>query len=55
MPRGSLSKVDMIHRIYKLKDRLYCRIDHSEWSQSQRNAADQMLNQVLDILNEYSH
>jgi hypothetical protein len=55
MPRGSLSKVDMLHRIYKLKDRLYYQIDHHELSQSERNAADQMLNQVLDILNEYSH
>lgn len=54
MPRGILSKVDILSRILRLKQRLHDRVDYPDWNKQQREAADQMLNHMLDILNEYS-
>ena len=54
MPRGILNKVDILPRILRLKQRLHDKVDYPYWDNRQRDAADQMLNNMLDILNEYS-
>jgi len=54
MPRGILSKVDILSRVLRLKKSLHDKSEYHHWSNQERNAADQMLNRVLDILNEYS-
>lgn len=55
MPRGRLSKVDLLSRIYRLKNHIYHREWYSHWNDKERKSADEMLNKVLDILNEYSY
>lgn len=54
MPRGRLSKVDMLSRVYRLKNNIHNRDWYSHWNDKERSAANEMLNNVLDILNEYS-
>lgn len=53
MPRGTMTKVDMLSRIYKMKTELYngyYRDKGADW----HNGAHEALNKVLDVLNEYS-
>ena len=53
MPRATVSKVDILARIYKMKTSLYngeYRHMNGEWHEG----AHHMLNKVLDTLNEYS-
>ena len=53
MPRGSLSKVDILARIYKMKTELYSGSQTNkggEW----HDGCHYALNKVLDVLNEYS-
>lgn len=53
MPRGNLSKVDILSRIYKMKNSLYngeYQNKNGEW----HDGAHHMLNKVLDAVNEYS-
>jgi hypothetical protein len=53
MPRGNLTKSDMLARIYKIKTALYngeYRHKNAGW----HDGAHEALNKVLDILNEYS-
>jgi hypothetical protein len=49
MPRNSMTKDDMKHRVLKLKDMLFkeCKPDH------EKNLAHDYLNKVLDIIEEY--
>lgn len=54
MPRGRLSKVDMLARMYRLKDDVHYKRRYSHWTDKERKSADAMLNEVLDILSEYS-
>ena len=54
MPRGILSKVDILSRVLRLKKNLYDRTEYSHWNDQERKSADKMLNRVLDMLNEYS-
>ena len=52
MSRGRLSKVDILARIYKIKNELYNGTHYAksgEW----HDGAHDALNRVLDILNEY--
>lgn len=53
MPRGTLNKVDMLARVYKLKDRIYNDDSYSHWNNEQRKAADDAINSVLEIMSEY--
>jgi hypothetical protein len=48
MPRGRLSKTDMLTKVYKLKTELY-REHKTSWNDGSHYA----LNKVLDILQEY--
>jgi len=54
MGRGRLDKNDMLARVYKLKNKLY-NSKHPchgwEWHEGRHSALDE----ILDILNEYSH
>lgn len=55
MPRGMLTKVDMLSRLFKLKRSIYDRSGkYSYWSQDKIDAANQAINDVLDIIEEYS-
>ena len=53
MPRGSLNKVDILSRVYKLKTELYTGI-HSDKGKDWHDGSHDALNKILDILNEYS-
>lgn len=53
MPRGTLSKVDMLSRVYKLKDRIHHKDSHPDWNNEERKAADDAINSVLEIMSEY--
>lgn len=53
MPRGIVSKVDMVPRIVKMKNELYNGNYHDkngDW----HDGAHHMLNRILDMLNEYT-
>lgn len=51
--RGSVSKNDMLVKLYHLKNKLHNR-NYSYWSQEQYDAANTVVNEMLDILNEYA-
>lgn len=53
MPRGKMLKVDMLARVYKLKNELYNGTNYAKSSEWHDGAHD-ALNKVLDILKEYS-
>ena len=53
MPRGRMNKVDILARVYKMKNELYNGTHYAkdkEW----HDGAHDALNRVLDLLNEYS-
>ena len=53
MPRSRMSKVDILARVYKMKNELYDGAHYgksSEW----HDGAHDALNRILDLLNEYS-
>ena len=52
MPRGTLTKVDIQSRIYKLKSALYDGL-HKDKNGDWHNGHHEALNKVLDIINEY--
>ena len=55
MPRGILSKVDVLARIYKLKNDVYNRHGRYEkYNELELDAANQTLNDVLNMIGEYS-
>jgi hypothetical protein len=53
MPRGRLSKVDILSRVYKLKDGLY-NGENSDKNSDWHDGAHEMLSRILDMLNEYN-
>lgn len=55
MPRGNLTKVDALARIYKIKNQVYNRQGRYEkYKELELDAANQTLNDVLNIIEEYS-
>jgi hypothetical protein len=55
MPRGRLSKADMLSRVMKLKHDVFNRTGkYSNFSHSQLESANYTLNKVLEIIEEYS-
>ena len=52
MPRGRVTKVDILARVYKLKNKLNKK--HANKPGQWLDGADQSLNDVLDVLNEFS-
>jgi hypothetical protein len=53
MPTGIVSKVDLLSRVLKLKDNIYHKRWYPHWNDQERKAADDAINNVLDILDEY--
>ena len=52
---GRLSKVDMTSRLLKIKNGIANKQWHREWDDKERWAAQQALNDALDILDEYPY
>jgi hypothetical protein len=52
MPRNSLTKEEMRVRVMKLKQELYSG-QYRSWNADRHDGAQYMLNQVLNILEEY--
>ena len=50
---GRLDKVSMESRVVKMKTGLYNKSWYPEWDARQRGAADSILTNVLEILDEY--
>lgn len=53
MPRGRLSKTDMLAKVYKLKTELYDGTQHDK-SGDWHDGAHHAYNTILDIINEYT-
>lgn len=53
MPRGRLTKVDVLSKIYKLKNSIYDNQICRDYSAEQKQAAQQILNELLNQINEY--
>lgn len=54
MPRGKLSKNDILARVYKLKNNLRNE-DPAFYHNDPKALADKYLNAVLDCINEFNH
>jgi len=54
MPRGMMSKVDIYARVLKLKNGLDQGEWKTEWTRDEKMVAHAVLNEVLDIINEYN-
>ena len=52
---GRLKKVDMTARVMKIKSGIADRHWYPDWNDKERWAAQQALNNVLDILDEYHY
>ena len=50
---GRLNKVAMTAKIMKIKKGLYEHIWYPEWDERQRGAANKILTNVLEVLDEY--
>jgi hypothetical protein len=53
--KGQITKVDMTHRLYKIKTDISRESSYPKWDRKERDAAQQALNCVLDILDEYRY
>jgi hypothetical protein len=53
MPRGRMSKVDILARVYKMKNELYNGTHYAK-SEEWHDGAHDALNKILDLLNEYN-
>ena len=51
MPRGQMTRYEILSRVYKLKDELKDRKDVTE----NKYLADEYLNKVLDFINEFTY
>ena len=54
MPRGIVSKVDIYARVISLKNKLDQGDWRPEWTRAEKMVAHATLNEVLDMINEYS-
>ena len=50
---GRLSKVDMTSRVLKMKKGIHEKTWYPDWDDKERWAAQQTLNNVLEVLDEY--
>ena len=51
MPRGQMTRYEILSRVYKLKDELKDRQKGTE----NKYLADEYLNKVLDFINEFTY
>tara|TARA_B100000287_G_scaffold259333_1_gene243900 strand:+ start:512 stop:676 length:165 start_codon:yes stop_codon:yes gene_type:complete len=52
---GRLKKIDMQSRLNKIKQGIYNKSWYPDWDDKERWAAQQALNNALDILDEYDY
>ena len=52
---GRLKKIDMAARLDQMKDGLASKSWYPEWDARQRGAAQRILNNALDVLDEYDY
>ena len=52
---GSLDKPHMMSRAMKLKNELYGRCERHELTEQECRGADEYLNRVLDVIEEYAY
>ena len=52
---GRLDKVIMTAKIMRMKSGLYDKSWYPEWDDRQRGAAQRILNNALDVLDEYDY
>ena len=52
---GSLNKPHMVARAITLKNELYTRCERHELTEQECRGADEYLNKVLDVLQEYAY
>ena len=52
---GAMHKVDMQSRALKLKNELYERYERHELSEQECRGADEYLNKVLDVVDEFAY
>ena len=52
---GSLKKIDMAARLDQMKAGLASKSWYPEWDARQRGAAQRILNNALDVLDEYDY
>ena len=50
---GRIKKVDLVPRIHKIKNGIHNKSWYTDWNNQERWAAQQALNNVLDVLEEY--
>ena len=53
MPRGRMNKVDILARVYKMKNELYNGTHYAK-DKDWHDGAHDAFNRVLELLNEYS-
>ncbi len=53
MSSGQLKKIDIQSRALKLKNELYDRCERHELSEQECRGADEYLNKVLDVVDEF--
>ena len=51
MPRGQMTRYEILARVYSLKDELKDRQEETE----SKYLADEYLNKVLDLINEFTY
>ena len=52
---GRLKKVDMESRLLRIKKGIHEKVWYPEWNDKERRAAQQALNNALDILQEFEY
>ena len=52
---GAMHKVDMQSRALRLKNELYDRCERQELSEQECRGADEYLNKVLDVVDEFAY
>ena len=52
---GAMHKVDMQARAIKLKNELYARCERHELTEQECRGADEYLNKVLDVVEEFAY
>ena len=52
---GRLKKIDMAARLDQMKSGLASKSLYPEWDDRQRGAAQRILNNALDVLDEYAY
>ena len=52
---GRLKKIDMAARLDQMKAGLASKSQYPEWDARQRGAAQRILNNALDVLDEYDY